>query len=105
MKEARAAAAALTVSLLPIEIQNPDDLDEVFAVAARKHASAVFVLSSPITFANRPRIAGLATKHRRPALCALREYALAGSLISYGPSYSDHFACLSSHSAFSQSST
>jgi putative tryptophan/tyrosine transport system substrate-binding protein len=91
LKEARAAAAALRVSLLPIEIRNPDDFDEAFIVAARNHASAVFVLSSPPTFANRPRIAGLATKHRLPALCALREYALAGCLISYGPSYSDHF--------------
>ena len=91
LKEARNAAAALGVSLLPGEIRNADEIEEAFAVAIRNRADAVFVLSSPITFLNRPRIATLATTHRLPAICALREYALAGCLMSYGPSYADHF--------------
>src|SRR6266496_268598 len=66
LKEARNAAAALGVSLLPGEIRNADEIEEAFAVAIRN-------------------------THRLPAFCALREYALAGCLMSYGPSYADHF--------------
>jgi putative ABC transport system substrate-binding protein len=51
----------------------------------------VWVLSSPATFLNRPRIVGYMTQHRLPTMCALREYALSGGLLSYGPSYADHF--------------
>jgi len=55
------------------------------------------VLSSPITFLNRPRVAAAALKHHLPALCALREYALAGCLESYGPSYADMFRVAASY--------
>jgi putative ABC transport system substrate-binding protein len=81
LKEARDTAATLGVSLLLAEIGNEDEFEGAFAAAFRNRADAVFVLSSPIT----------AIKHRLPAICALREYALAGCLLPYGPSYQDHF--------------
>ena len=68
LKEAQSGAAALTVSLLPTEIRNAEEIDEAFGAAVRDRADAVFVLSSPITFLNRPRIAGLATKHQLPMI-------------------------------------
>jgi putative ABC transport system substrate-binding protein len=97
LKEAQAAAAALSITLMPVEIRSSDDLENVFAAASRDRAHAVFVLSSPITFLNRPRAASAALKQRLPALCALREYALAGCLLSYGPSYADMFRVAASY--------
>jgi putative ABC transport system substrate-binding protein len=91
LAEARASIAALAVMLLPVELRRPDDLDKALAAAMRVRPDAVFVLSSPVTFLNRPRITGFMTEHRLPAVCALREYALSGCLVSYGPSYADHF--------------
>jgi len=91
LKEAQAAAAALSVTLVPVEIRSPDDLEGAFAAASRDRARAVLVFSSPITFLNRPRVAGAALKQHLPALCALREYAMAGCLLSYGPSFPDMF--------------
>ena len=91
LKEAQASAAALAVTLLPVELRSPDEFDEAFAATGRNRPDALFVLSSPVTFLNRPRITGFATKRRLPTICALREYALAGCLMSYGPSYADHF--------------
>jgi putative ABC transport system substrate-binding protein len=90
-KEAQAAAAALTVTLLPVELRSPDELDVALNAATRDRADAVWVLSSPATFLNRPRIIGHMTQHRVPTMCALREYTLSGGLLSYGPSYADHF--------------
>jgi putative tryptophan/tyrosine transport system substrate-binding protein len=90
-EQARAAAGPLAVTLIPVEFRSPDELDEAFAATARQRPDAVFVLSSPVTFLNRPRIADFALKHRLPMICALREYAFSGCLMSYGPSYADHF--------------
>jgi putative ABC transport system substrate-binding protein len=90
-KEAQAASARLGVRLLPVELRSPDDLDVALTAATRSRTDAVWILSSPVTFLNRPRIVGHMSQHRLPAMCALREYALAGCLVSYGPSYADHF--------------
>jgi putative tryptophan/tyrosine transport system substrate-binding protein len=97
LKEAQAGAAALSVTLMPVEIRSSDDLENAFAAASRDRAHAVFVLSSPITFLNRPRVAAAALKQRLPALCALREYAVAGCLLSYGPNFPDMFRVAASY--------
>src|SRR5262249_8275744 len=61
-----------------------------FVAMTRQQADTALVLSSPLTFPNRPRIAQAAFRARIPTLGALREYAEAGLLMSYGPSYADH---------------
>ena len=66
------------------------DIDGAFAAMASQRADGALVLSSPLTFPNRPRIVAAALKARMPTLGALREYAQAGVLMSYGPSYADH---------------
>jgi putative tryptophan/tyrosine transport system substrate-binding protein len=91
LKEARAAAGALGVTLIAVEFRSPEELEEAFVATTRHHPDAVFLLSSPVTFLNRPRIADFTLKHRLPMVCALREYAVSGCLMSYGPSYADHF--------------
>ena len=48
-----------------------------------ERAQAVLVLADPMTYAHRRRLADLATKHRLPMMGGLREYAEAGSLMSY----------------------
>jgi putative tryptophan/tyrosine transport system substrate-binding protein len=56
----------------------------------RDRADALFILSSPLTFPNRARIAKLASNAGLPTLVPLREYVEAGFLTSYGPSYTEH---------------
>jgi putative ABC transport system substrate-binding protein len=90
LKEAMTSAEALTLATLLIEIRVLDDIDEAFVAMANQRADAALVLSSPLTFPNRPRIATSALKAGIPTLGALREYAQAGLLMSYGPSYADH---------------
>ena len=47
-----------------------------------------FVLEPTIiSFQNRDRVAELAVKYRLPGAFTLREYAMAGGLLSYGPDY------------------
>ena len=90
LKEAKTAAEALGLTPLPFEIQAVDDIGEAFLAMARENVDAALVLSSPLTFPNRPRIVQAALKAHIPAMGALREYTESGVLISYGPSYADH---------------
>src|SRR5262245_10579832 len=90
LKEATTTAEALSLTPLPAEIRVLDDIDGAFAAMASQRADAALVLSNPLTFPNRPRIVASALKAGIPTVGALREYAQAGLLMSYGPSYADH---------------
>ena len=90
LEKATTTAEALGLTSLPIEIRVLDDLEGAFIAMARQRADAALILSSPLTFPNRARTVELALRARMPTLGALREYAEAGVLMSYGPSYADH---------------
>jgi putative tryptophan/tyrosine transport system substrate-binding protein len=91
LKEANAAAAKLGLVLHPFEVRVAEDFASAFAAFTAQRADAVFVLSSPLVFPNQKIIADSAVKANIPTVCALREYALAGCLIAYGPKYVEHF--------------
>jgi putative ABC transport system substrate-binding protein len=90
LKEAMAAAGTLGLTPLPIEIQVPDDIERAFIAMTAERVDAALILSSPLTFPNRPRIVKAALTARLPTMGALREYTESGVLMSYGPSYADH---------------
>jgi putative tryptophan/tyrosine transport system substrate-binding protein len=69
-KEAQAAASAPSVTLTPVELHSPDELEVTLNTVTRNRADAVWVLSSPTPFLNRPRIVGYMTQHRLPGLRA-----------------------------------
>jgi putative ABC transport system substrate-binding protein len=48
----------------------------------------LYVLSSPVFFPNRQRLAEFAIRHRMASTFVFRDYVEAGGLISYGPNFS-----------------
>ena len=60
--ETEAAARQLGVSLEPLEVRGPEDLDVAFAVAQRANAQALIAFDDPLTLAHRQRIADLAAR-------------------------------------------
>jgi putative ABC transport system substrate-binding protein len=91
LAEANATAAKLGLVLDPFEVRVAEDFAPAFAAFSAQRADAVFVLSSPLAFPNQKVIADFALKANIPTVCALREYAVAGCLIAYGPKYVEHF--------------
>ena len=84
----REAARAVQVELQFHPYRNQAELMAAFPVmaAARTHA---FLLEPTFqTFENRGRIAELAIQHRLPGVFTLRQYAMAGGLMAYGPDFS-----------------
>jgi putative tryptophan/tyrosine transport system substrate-binding protein len=90
LNEASRAGSILGLTLLPVEIRTLEDIEGAFSTMTRERADALLILSSPLTFPNRARLAELALNARVPTLVPLREYVEAGFLLSYGPSYADH---------------
>ena len=80
---AEAAAPRLGVQLQALEVRRPEDMDNAFAAMTRDRAGAVLVLSDPMTFFYRRRLAGLAAKRRLPAMYGVKGYVDAGGLMSY----------------------
>jgi putative ABC transport system substrate-binding protein len=65
--------------------QHPDELEGLFAAAARERTQALVVFAHGFAYQNRSRIAELAARQRLPAMFGWREFVEAGGLMSYGP--------------------
>jgi putative ABC transport system substrate-binding protein len=64
-------------------------LDSVLDAAALEHAQGLVVLADAITVTQQGQIAALALRRQLPAIFDLREFAVAGGLMSYGPDFAD----------------
>ena len=88
-KETESAARSLRLQLQSVEVTRADDFNRAFSALTTGRAEAVTVASFSVGFRNRSEIASLAQKNRLPSVFGLREYADAGGLMAYGPSYTD----------------
>jgi putative ABC transport system substrate-binding protein len=91
LKSTREACQALGLTLVPAEARQLDALEQAFATMARERAQVLVVLSDGVLFNCRGQIGVMAVKNRLPAISAVREYAEAGLLLSYGIDLPDQF--------------
>jgi putative ABC transport system substrate-binding protein len=96
-RELREAARVLGMTLHPVEIRGPDDLDGAFAAMTTQRASALITSSDPVIVHHGKRIVDLAAKSRLPAVYSFREAVDAGGLMFYGPSIPDLFRRAATH--------
>jgi putative ABC transport system substrate-binding protein len=87
--EMTTAARLLGVQIHGLVLRNPQDLDRAFLAIPRERLQAVFVVTDPISFSQRARIADFATKSHLPTMYEWRDYVEAGGLMAYGPSVAD----------------
>jgi putative ABC transport system substrate-binding protein len=88
-RELPRAAQAQKLTLVPLEMRAPGDLEGAFEQAARERADSLYVLSDRLTFVNRSQIADMAVQRRLPSLTTTRTGVEVGSLVSYGPKLRD----------------
>jgi ABC-type uncharacterized transport system substrate-binding protein len=91
LKEVEAAARAMG---LQIKVLNADTILEInaaFETIGRERPDAVFVSTTPFMNGRRVQLAQLAAFHHLPATYALRDYAEAGGLMSYGSNIVDGY--------------
>jgi putative ABC transport system substrate-binding protein len=91
VRDVEAAARALGLQIQVFNVSTIREIDAAFATFARERPDALFVPGDPLLSGRRVQLAQLASLHRLPATYALRDYAEAGGLMSYGPSITDAF--------------
>ncbi len=87
--EVEPAARMLGVTLRPIELRTPDDIDLAFATLAREPVDALLIFGQGFLFPHGARVAKLALEQRLPAIIPFHEIAREGILMAYGSSLSD----------------
>ena len=83
----RAVEQHFRVKVAPVEVRTPQSIEPAFAQMTRDQAGGVLVVPDALLNTHLRPVAELAAKLRLPAIAGLREYAEAGGLMSYGPSY------------------
>lgn len=91
LKNAEAAARALSLEARPVEVRSPDDIGPAIAGITRMNVQAISVVGSSLFIANRKQLVAAIEKIRLPAIFANNEFPLAGGLLSYATNQSDNF--------------
>jgi len=90
-RDVEGVGRALKLQIQFFNVSTIREIDAAFATFARERPDALFVAGDPFFSGRRVQLAQLTAFHRLPATYALRDYAEAGGLMSYGPSIKDEF--------------
>jgi putative tryptophan/tyrosine transport system substrate-binding protein len=91
LRDAQEAARALQLQLIVLKASNDQELERAFATMAQQGAGGLVVGADSFFFLWRGKLAVLAAHHAIPAIYALRDYATAGGLMSYGTDFVDAY--------------
>jgi putative tryptophan/tyrosine transport system substrate-binding protein len=91
LRDAEAAVRAIGRRALVTNATIPSELHGAFAAMVRAGVGALLVGSGPVFTSQRARLAVLSARHAIPSSYVEREFALAGGLMSYGPSQTDAY--------------
>jgi putative tryptophan/tyrosine transport system substrate-binding protein len=89
LPEIEAAARTMGQTIQVLNVSSEGDIDAAFAALVKARAGALHVSGGPFFVSRRDQIIALAARHAIPAAYELREFAVGGGLMSYGPSLTD----------------
>jgi putative ABC transport system substrate-binding protein len=90
-QEVERAAGVLHISVEPLGVREPDDIDKALLTMTGARPDAVFLVSDALTNFNRKRIIDFAATHHIPAMYEFGFYVRDGGLMSYGPNMDSMF--------------
>jgi ABC-type uncharacterized transport system substrate-binding protein len=89
LSDLQEAAGVIYLQIHVLWAENDDEIELAFTSAGQQRLPALLVGADPFLFTRRDKLIGLAARHLMPMMAPYREFALAGSLISYGVNFSD----------------
>ena len=90
-RDVELAAQALGQQLIIARVRSEGELDGAFTSIVGRGAKALLVGAGPLLTSSRERVVALAARHALPTIYALREFVVAGGLMSYAPSITDAY--------------
>jgi putative ABC transport system substrate-binding protein len=91
LRETKAAAGTLGLSLIVKEVQDPNQFEGAFSAMAKERAEALILEADLLFNQNMQQIVRLAAEQRLPATYVSHDFVEGGGLMSYGPSWPDQF--------------
>jgi putative ABC transport system substrate-binding protein len=89
--ELESAARTLGKRLYVSRASNDAELSRAFTLFLEQRVGALLIAADPYFDTRRDQMVAFAAQNRLPAMYQFREYAVAGGLISYGPSITDMY--------------
>jgi putative tryptophan/tyrosine transport system substrate-binding protein len=90
-RDVQEAARAIGLQVRVLNAITSREIDAVFATVERERLDALFVAGGPFLGSPGVQIVSLVARDRIPAVYGLREYVVAGGLMSYGTNFADQF--------------
>jgi putative tryptophan/tyrosine transport system substrate-binding protein len=90
-KNGLAAAEVVGQKLLVVQAHTDSELEAAFVTLVQQHAGALMFGADPFFTSRRNKLVELAARQKLPAIYDLREYAVAGGLMSYGTSITEGY--------------
>jgi putative ABC transport system substrate-binding protein len=89
IRDVQTGAEALGKSVIVNKVSSPNEFDAAFVDFSQRRVGSLLITSDPIFNGQSAKLADLATRHAIPTISALRDFAAAGALASYGTSIHD----------------
>jgi putative ABC transport system substrate-binding protein len=83
------ALRALGIKVNRFFLEDRSKLDRLFVGIRDWKAEAILVVGDPLTWMERQRIVDFANRNRLPAVFGMKDFVVAGGLMSYGPNTED----------------
>jgi putative ABC transport system substrate-binding protein len=90
-RAAQVAARALGQRILIVNASGERDFDTAFATLAQQRAGALLIAGNALFTGQRDRLVALAARFALPTIYPLREFVVAGGMMSYGASLTDAY--------------
>jgi putative ABC transport system substrate-binding protein len=91
LRDVEAAAHVLGVQLIVLRASTEREMETAFVTMARQGGVALLVAVDPFFFERRDYVVALTARHAIPAMYPVREFAVAGGLMSYGSDFADSY--------------
>ena len=91
LREVEAAARAMGLQIQVLNAGTSGEINAAFASLVRERPDALFVGPDPFFISRRVQLVHLASRHAVPATYTVRDYVVAGGLMSYGSNLMDAF--------------
>jgi putative ABC transport system substrate-binding protein len=91
LRDVEAAARVLGLQLIVLRASTDGEIDAAFATMAQQGGRALLVGTDPFFLVRADQIIALAARHAIPAIYSVREFAVAGGLMSYASDFADSY--------------
>ena len=89
LRDVEATARSLGLQFMVLRAATEPEIDNAFASVAQLAGAALIVGADPFFIAHRDHIVALAARYAIPAIYSVRDFAVAGGIMSYGTDVAD----------------